>query len=744
MSANGEASTRVAGAPPRSAHALDREQRAEDLLAQHGRAGRQVGGDGGRAEPALAGHRLAAGPAIRPSRGRALRVAVARAPAPRARSRAARRCRSARPGPPRARRRRRPGARPACRPRASCASTRAPPSTSARRRRTPSATIAGHRLVEVGVGVHDHAVLAAHLGHHALHVALARRASRPRPRTISSPTALEPVKAIVCTPGWRTSAAPASPKPGSSASAPGGHAGLAQRLHERERARRRLLGRLQHHRVAGGQRRGGHARTGSRAGSSTARSPPPRRAARSASCCARPAPGAARARARARPPRARSTRGSRSPRTRRRPPPAHGFAHSRTWSAASSSRRSRSSAAARSEHLGARSAPARAPRGGASAAAATAARRVVLGVAPAAAPPRASGLPGSVDSKRLPSPRRARRADPAPAPRSGSRGVELAQRRDQRLARGRAPQLERGLVRERLHGARQQLVERRAARLLVQERLVRGVLEQPPHEVGHAGHELAHRAVGAHAQAVRGERVLRGRRRGRAAPAARGRASSPPSARLQAIACATERRLCDAIATRTSGRASSSRRVSASKLRSHSALSSNTGGLPAVLARLDHLVVPVGALHEPHHERRRRGRRPRPVEDPLELRRRVAQVGLEHDARGRARRANSSSSSSSKTRSSVVSSESTRLHVDVQVRAEVARALRAAAAAAARRPRGRAPARPGACSGVSAETFTDRLARGSGPLESRSSSGRSGQPSVGLASTSSASAQRAA
>ena len=39
---------------------------------------------------------------------------------------------------------------------------------------------------------------------------------------ISRPTGPEPVNAIVWTPGWRTSAAPASPSPGSSASASGG------------------------------------------------------------------------------------------------------------------------------------------------------------------------------------------------------------------------------------------------------------------------------------------------------------------------------------------------------------------------------------------------------------------------------------------------------------------------------------------------------------------------------------------
>ncbi len=46
-------------------------------------------------------------------------------------------------------------------------------------------------------------------------------------------------------------------------------------------------------------------------------------------------------------------------------------------------------------------------------------------------------------------------------------------------------------------------------------------------------------------------------------------------------------------------------------------------------------------------------------------------------------------------------------------------------AAASSRPRSGASGRS---SGVSADTFTDRLTRGSGPSESRSSSGRSGQP----------------
>ena len=79
----------------------------------------------------------------------------------------------------------------------------------------------------------------------------------------------------------------------------------------------------------------------------------------------------------------------------------------------------------------------------------------------------------------------------------------------------------------------------------------------------------------------------------------------------------------------------------------------------------------------------------------------------------------------------------------MQVRAELARVLeqRAHAAggvvAAALRASGRR-------SGVSAETLTDKLARGSGPAASASSAGRSGQRAFAFASSSSASRQRAA
>ena len=84
-----------------------------------------------------------------------------------------------------------------------------------------------------------------------------------------------------------------------------------------------------------------------------------------------------------------------------------------------------------------------------------------------------------------------------------------------------------------------------------------------------------------------------------------------------------------------------------------------------------------------------------------------------------------------------------RLHVDVDVRAELAGRGAAAAAAARRRRRAPSSGASGRSSGVSAETLTETLARGSGPMLSRSSIGRAGQRAAAGASCSSASAQRA-
>ena len=125
-------------------HALDGEQRPEDLLVEHGRAGGQVGGHGRR--------RRTSRPRSTPSRAlghdppalaRPARGSARRARAPPARSPAARRSRSGRPGRRRGRRPRRPGARAAGRrwPRGRARARR--PSTSARRRRTRSGRCAG-------------------------------------------------------------------------------------------------------------------------------------------------------------------------------------------------------------------------------------------------------------------------------------------------------------------------------------------------------------------------------------------------------------------------------------------------------------------------------------------------------------------------------------------------------------------------------------------------------------------------
>ena len=74
-----------------------------------------------------------------------------------------------------------------------------------------------------------------------------------------------------------------------------------------------------------------------------------------------------------------------------------------------------------------------------------------------------------------------------------------------------------------------------------------------------------------------------------------------------------------------------------------------------------------------------------------------------------------------------------------------ARARAAAAAAGARTRRaGRAPARPGAAAGSSAEILTETFVRGIAPALSRSSTSRAGQPRCARASSVSASSQRAA
>ena len=153
------------------ADALDGQQRAEDLLAAaraSRRAGRRPRAAG---EPARGRDAVAVGGEPSGS-ARELGVALDALLRRRARSRAARRCRTRRPGRPGARRPRRRAARSARRrsPRARARARRR--CTSGRRRRSRWHD-RGHGVVEVGVGVDDHAVLAAHLGDDALEVAAA-------------------------------------------------------------------------------------------------------------------------------------------------------------------------------------------------------------------------------------------------------------------------------------------------------------------------------------------------------------------------------------------------------------------------------------------------------------------------------------------------------------------------------------------------------------------------------------------
>ena len=74
-------------------------------------------------------------------------------------------------------------------------------------------------------------------------------------RWIALPTPVEPVNAILFTSGCLTSAAPARPSPVRMLTTPGGRSAWRHDVREEERGQRRRLGRLQHDRVAGRERR---------------------------------------------------------------------------------------------------------------------------------------------------------------------------------------------------------------------------------------------------------------------------------------------------------------------------------------------------------------------------------------------------------------------------------------------------------------------------------------------------------
>ena len=216
----------------------------------------------------------------------------------------------------------------------------------------------GHHVVEIGVGVHDHAVLPAHLGHDTLQVPLAGRHLRGAAHDLQPDRAgageRDRVHARVA--DQRRADRPLA---GQQRQRARRQAGLAQRPHDRERTRRRLLGRLQDDRVAGRQPGRDHPQRdrdrevpGRDHGDDPARTPAQLVALAGELDQLRiDRPGAPPARSR----RARSTRGSRSPRTRRRPPRATAWP-----SRAPRARRSR--AVARAATARRRRAPPPAPR----------------------------------------------------------------------------------------------------------------------------------------------------------------------------------------------------------------------------------------------------------------------------------------------------------------------------------------------------------------------------------------------
>ena len=377
------------------------------------------------------------------------------------------------------------------------------------------------------------------------------------------------------------------------------------------------------------------------AGSSRARSPRRRRAGSSAARCARPAPAAAARPGRGRGRRARSTRGSRSPRRRRRRPratawPPRGPRARRSRAAARAATPPRRRGSRRAARASSRP-TSRAPLPAASASAAS----TSSGVAAAASATTRSGVPGSVEIRSSPS----RRSSPIQTgTRIGGWASCVGERAGELRADRRAPQLEDRLVGELVHaGVRrgEQLLERHAAGLVVEERVVARVLQQPAHEVGHAGHEVADRAVGAHAQALGGDRLLQ-----RVAEAAQD---------LQldvGVVAAREPVVGDRVGDRAQvvrrdRRAQPAAVGAVVDQPARELLEVDVGlgldlehrRLPAVLGGLDDLVVPVGALHEPHGQRRRAAGAGAgdPLDDRVERLRRVAQVGLEHDAGRRAR-----------------------------------------------------------------------------------------------------------
>ncbi len=254
MSAKGSASTSSSG-PFDSVHRLDGEQRAEDLLAQQRRVGREAGGDRRRAEPAfarqvsrdrdqlaVAGGELAvpvdallrlALDQRRHVGGEALRLAYDQ--------------------------RLRGSGEPLDELLGDRLVDQHPRGCRALLARVAEGggDDRGDRVVEVGVGVDDHAVLAAHLGDHPLDVALRVRRLRRGPDDLEPDRARsgkrDQVHARVADEGGAGLA-----EAGEQSERLGGNAGGMKRLNQHQGAGGGLLGRLEHHRVACGERGRGH------------------------------------------------------------------------------------------------------------------------------------------------------------------------------------------------------------------------------------------------------------------------------------------------------------------------------------------------------------------------------------------------------------------------------------------------------------------------------------------------------
>ena len=257
MSANGSPSTTSQACSTSRTRSIG-EQRAEDLLVQHRRAGRQVGGDRRRAEPAAAAGTAPHARRSVPCRAASCGVAVDPLLRGAARSPAARRCRASRPGRRRARGPRPRRARSADRrsPRGRAPAT--PPSTSGRRTRTPRRRSPGTASSRSASESTITQFLPPELGDDALEVALAGAVSAAA-RTISQADrqrAGERDRRHAR--GARTSAAPTSPSPGSSESAAGGTPPARSACDEPSAQPGRLLGGLEHDGVAGRERRRGH------------------------------------------------------------------------------------------------------------------------------------------------------------------------------------------------------------------------------------------------------------------------------------------------------------------------------------------------------------------------------------------------------------------------------------------------------------------------------------------------------